>query len=67
MKLLSKLSRLAFVLAMLGALSFGTAEILRANGETNNACINCEGNEWCDICCGAGPSICLTDGQCLCA
>lgn len=67
MRFVSKLSRLAFVFAMLGALSFGTVEALRASGEANNACINCQGHFWCEQCCGAPGSLCFPDGQCLCA
>ena len=63
-----------FGLLVASVITFGTAEAARGSGQTTNEpCSGCllsdTPNFWCEECCGAGGSICLTPGigQCLCA
>lgn len=66
--------RVLFGLLVASVITFGTAEAVRGSGRaTNESCSGCllsnEPELWCEDCCAADGSICLTGGvgQCLCA
>ena len=61
-------------LLVASVIAFGTAEAARGSGEaTDDVCSGCllssDPDYWCEECCAAEDSICLTGGvgQCLCA
>lgn len=61
-------------LLVASVITFATAEVARGSGQTTNeACSGClffsHPDAWCEDCCAAEGSICLTGGvgQCLCA
>lgn len=63
-----------FGLLVASVITFGTAEAARGSGNaTNEPCSGCllsnDPDDWCEDCCEANGSICLTGGvgQCLCA
>lgn len=63
-----------FGLVVASVITFGTAEAARGSGQTTNeACSGCARSMWpdlwCEDCCEAEGSICLSGGagQCLCA
>ena len=63
-----------FGLSVASVIAFGAAEAARGSGKaTNEPCSGCsfsdDPDDWCEDCCEAEGSICLTGGigQCLCA
>ena len=60
-------------LLLASVITFGTAEAARGSGKATNSCSGCllssDPKDWCEDCCDAEDSVCLTGGigQCLCA
>ena len=61
-------------LLVASVITFGSVEVVRGSGQTTNEpCSGClisnDPDLWCEDCCAAEGSICLTGGvgQCLCA
>ena len=61
------ISRLLIGLLLVAAVSLATAEATRGSGQANNGCDKCSSDRWCEVCCYEPGSVCLGDGQCMCA
>ena len=61
------ISRFLIGLLLVAAVSLATAEATRGSGKTNNGCNACTSDFWCGMCCYTPGSVCLGDGQCMCA
>ena len=61
------ISRFFIGLLLVAAVGLATAEATRGSGQARNGCNTCRSDWWCELCCYEEGSICLGDGQCMCA